>query len=220
MRKLFPLFMVIIPFAIIVFLSYLLFAGWQMVFSERITIVWNTDPVLILTYHRPTERVQLLSIPGQTYMMLPNNRGSYRISALWVLGELEKKKGAYLKDATQYFFGAPVMHWVGFQSPMVLGTDDTPVKMLRQLTSYLAPVGSKFRVFTSLNMAERLMLWWWLGHVRNPNVLAADLAQELVLTPTVLADGTEVMVANPQLVDKLSQKYFWENSVRSLPVFV
>lgn len=190
--------------------------------KDRLTIVWATNPVWVSILNRDSSTVSLLRIPSETAITVPGGFGNLRIGVLWRLGAIEKKGGQILSSATQTFLGAPVNAWIGRGSePIVLDSDGE--RIVRTLSGLLFPISIATKespLLTNLSFLDRLAVWWFLSRLRLSDVVYVDLASEKVVVPTLLADDSHAQIGDPDLVDKVSQRLFWEPMFKLHPITI
>lgn len=182
--------------------------------QERVTLVFNTSPIWVMTFNNRIDNIGLVRIPDDTYVNVPGY-GSYKLSSLWRLGTIENKKGKILVAAMQAFLGAPIDGWVGFNdAPLQIdGAADRVISTLSSRFSLLPIIKGKLSL--SFQWLDYALIWWSINHASTDRIVDIDLAQKQVFTRDKLADDTDIERGDPELVDKVSQHIFLEETIQN-----
>lgn len=206
--KSFSLVLILLLFFVPVLIFNPLFAK-----GERVTLIFASHPLWITTYLTDEQAVNLLRVPADVYMKVPGNYGSYRVGALWRLGEIEKKDGQILAATFSEFFAAPISTWIGFDSDVNIHESGKDV--IKRLSAKISPWEIiKGKVKSNLSISELFFLWWKLSRLSLNDISVVDLSTTQNFHSETLADGSRIWVGNADLVDKFSQRLFWEPSLR------
>ncbi len=188
--------------------------------NSRITLVFRTSPVIVTSFD-PDGQLTILSIPEKTYVEVPYGFGSYRLGAVWDLGEQEKMGGKLLAETMQELIGLPIEGWIGGKQGTgnIEQGQETVLNAKNNLTSwgiFLRPgriLESLKNLKTNLTVMDLAKIWLRAKNTRFDKIFFLDLEKTSALSPLVLADGSEAKTLDLSLLDIATAGLFKESKV-------
>ncbi|MBI4999505.1 LytR C-terminal domain-containing protein [Candidatus Gottesmanbacteria bacterium] len=235
-------FAILVRSAVLLSLLFLVFLAGFLVLKEarssslakdgRTTIVLATEPVLVVSFESG-EDLTILSIPEKTYIEVLRGFGSYRIGAVWGLGEIEKKGGELLAETSQEFLGVPVDGWIGLKNgkwqsaqkrvPAESANGKIDKEQVINLKNKFTSWGILIRPRELLNFSQNLKtnltifdlarIWWWVKTIRFDKIHFLDLGQTEAISSLILADGSTALTADFSLLDTTYQGLFKDKRI-------
>lgn len=185
-----------------------LFSPWQMSTQSHRAYKWNgdfninillrSDSISLISYNPQNEKITVINIPDETYIEASKGFGSWQVRSIFPLGGDE-----LLKSSLTNFFGVPID---GFLDSTSLNSllDKNPLSVFSILP----------KVKTDLTLFELIHLKMGLASVRFDKVNKIELQSLGLLEKAKLADGTEILSADPVKLDSLST-HFLESVIQS-----
>lgn len=182
--------------------SQLLFSPWKLSSSGKQNFSWNnqfninllvrSENISLVSFNPQDQEITILNIPDQTLIEASHGFGSWQLRAIYDLGQLQKGVGGdkLLKDSLSSFFGLPI-------EGMVEGDLTTLIKD-KKLSFFSVPT-----LKTDLSLYDLIRLEMELSKVRFDKVKETNLEDSGVLDKQKLADGTQVLQADPVRLDQL-----------------
>ena len=217
-------------FIVFVFAVFILFrftSGSVWDGSGKISLVIISNPLLLVTFDKPEETASVISIPSNTFINVPYGYGSYKISSIYPLGELEPKRGGgrLLASTIESVFGVPVDGFIGgkkgvFENIIINNKEDyLSVKMslfsLKNLFNPFAVAGFvKSNINTNLSSYDILRLWLEFRNIRFDKVSVYNLSHLDILSDEKLPDLSQVKIIDPDKLDKVLEGVFEDSKVR------
>jgi hypothetical protein len=157
------------------------------------------DPVSIVYIDRTTGKTSLISLPASTMVDACATYGTYPISSLWRLGEIEKKGGQVFASSLGSALGIPIRFYIG---PKVLS--DKPDN-IREHLSRVLNVFSIFNIMTG-SIETNMPIPIYLEVVRAvgdslPTANILDLSKTFAISEKETYDGTREHTINPDGAD-------------------
>lgn len=180
---------------------------WQ----ERVNVAIAADAPVVVTFNRTSREVTAVFFPDDTYLEVPGGFGKNRVGKVWSLAAIVGNYQLFPRTVGS-FLGVPIDSWIGPKSGKSLNfpkkdRDD----VARHVADLIIPLTfGHSKIITNLSFLERFYLWYILSYMPRENYVFVDLAQKGILVSVHLPDGTEAMVGDPDLVDKISQTVFFE----------
>lgn len=209
-------FLSVIGCVVFFILSFRWFSESHYLHQERFSVVFASNPPAVLSVNRRSGEFNVLIIPEDTYIEVPQGFGSYRVGALWNLGQVEKRGGEVLLFAVRSFLGVPIDGWIGWtdnrQRPSLTTSKND---VLKELAFRLSPgLFLQQPTATNLSLPDKILLWWTVKQARGEAFIVVNLGDKGVLMKTTLADGSAALKGDPDLVDKVSQTLYFEEEAQ------
>jgi hypothetical protein len=157
------------------------------------------DPVSIVFIDRSTKRTSYISFPASTFVDASSSYGTYPVSSLWRLGEIEKKGGMIFASSVGNALGIPIRYYIGPH-----GIGDTPVDLQEQFSQLFSivriPQILTGGIKTNLPFATYLEVTQAVGNSLSTSTIL-DLTKTYALSETENTDGTRVRKINPDGAD-------------------
>lgn len=157
----------------------------------------SSDEISVLSFNPTDQKLLLLKLPSKLYLSVPGGYGSWQLSSIYKLGQVEKKGLGVmmLKNSISNFLGVPIDGYIQ--------SDKEIVDLLKNPFNLLT-----FTTFkTDLNLKELTSLSFALSSVRFDKVSTLSLVEQQVLDETTLADGSVVYQFDPGKIDSISQEF-------------
>lgn len=195
--------------------------------SRRITMVVNSQPMIIFSLEPATKRAVLFSFPINTLLKVPYGYGLYPASSIFRLGTLDDKHGGgkLLTKSIENTFAVAVNGYFAAKSdPFLLSIPD--FSQLQDFKwSYFSLLGAFFSsskmlaayqgVETNFSLIDMLYLWKAIRNIRTDRIKVLPLEQSKVLKDEVLPDGSKVKIIKKDLLDFVISDNFQDQLVRS-----
>lgn len=186
-----------------------------------IAVAIDSDPAILAVFDPTNSRVSILSMPRDTYAVVPADLGLYPISSVAELGKLKSvASGELFENTLSNFINAPVERYVFFGgNQVVLGeTKDEILIKLRQAFSLKHLILAPFQVkngnlITNLSWTESMKLWWFGRGVRSDHFEYYDLSKNGVISPLILPDGSQAFGADDVGVADFTRRVFTEDGI-------
>lgn len=169
---------------------------------DRFNLVIEGNPVTVVSVDQKEHTVTAIKMPDDLYIseVVPNY-GSYKISSVYKVGELDKRGGQVLAWTISDYLGIPIDGY------LITGQNlNAAVKKL-----FLNPK-IVFGRASNINFFDRTRIVFAVEQARFDKTYEVDLKK--LAAPLVLADGTTALVIEKEKLDDLLAGYFIEPSVR------
>jgi len=186
-----------------------------------ITVAIDSNPVVMAVFDPSTGKVGVISMPRDTYSVVPSDLGLYPVYSIRELGELKGvPSGELFENTLSNFINAPVERYLFFpEKEVVLGqAKHEIIGKIRNAFSIQNLITAPFKVnkkelITNLSWSESLKLWWFARGVRSDRFEYYDLSQNGVISEIILADGTQAYGADEVGVADFTRKVFTEDKI-------
>jgi hypothetical protein len=197
----------------------LIYQGWRVVKTSqwdgqgRLTLAFNTAPILIASYEPEAGKLDLLTIPGNTQLEAVGGYGLYQARSLWNLGELEVS-GKIFTESLEVSLAIPVDGWLnpGEKDAFFLNDNQAKVRKDYLIENLIAAIKNRQ---TSLNRWDLIRLYWGVRKVRLNQVSLVALGQTSALGEISLADGTPAYEIKDQSLDVLISDLFADEKIKN-----
>lgn len=184
------------------------FIGFQMLTAgkfgkfDRFNLVVAAHPVTVLSLDTAAKTAVVVYFPDDLYITdVYHGYGQYRISAVYAVGQLDRRGGETLSGTVAEYLGIPVEGY--FASNRELGGDIKAFFINPEMI--LSPK-------TDLNLVDRLQLAAFLVGLRPDKVSTIELSKWV--SPLVLADGLTVTILDKEVLDNDLSGDFVEKGIR------
>lgn len=150
----------------------------------NITIVVKDDKVSLLSFSPKNQTATILEIPDNTFLETAHGFGNWQIRSIYDLGGHQ-----LLKDSLGQFFGLPVDAFL--EGEFLESIKENPIFSLTSISD----------IKTDLSLVELIRLKMGLFGVRFDKIHRIDLEESGALSPEKLADGTDILIADPTKLD-------------------
>lgn len=186
-----------------------------------ITVAVDADPAVMAVFDPTTSRVGIISMPRDTYTVVPADLGLYPVYSIRELGELKNvPAGVLFENTLSNFINAPVERYLFFpKKEVVLGkSSEEIVARFRSAFSLKNLLAAPFMVkngelSTNLSWSEALKIWWFARGVRSDRFEHYDLSKNGVISPIILADNSQAYGADEVGVADFTRKVFTEDKI-------
>ena len=162
----------------------------------NINVIILAKGISLLSFSPKNEILTLIDIPDTTYLEVAKGFGKWELRSVHNLGG-EK----LLKDTLKDFFAVPIDGFLNFSSEMSQKEPDDIVTEIRKNPVFMIFVSPSLK--TDLSPFELLRLKMGLSKVRFDKVKHIKLDKENILAQEVLADGSQVLTADPVRLDSI-----------------
>ncbi len=178
----------------------------------------KASEVAVLSYDPVEKSLNIVNVPADTYVEVPGGYGKWQTRAVYDIGQGEKQPiGAkLLTDSMASLVGLPLNGIIEVDE----NNPQTPYEFIKSLKEN--PFSFDKKVHTNLTGYELFNFALQVSRLRLDKITELNLKDFDLLTPTKLSDGSNVLVAEPQLldnfvIDKLSEQ---KMRVEQIPVAV
>ena len=196
---------------VIIFLSFLVFIFFKIFRSagrnlwdgkSQFNLVINSQPVLVVSFDSPGEKINILSIPDGTFIETIHGYGPYRIESVYKLGEIKGDGGGLLIGSLQEYFGVNLDGYLigGKYQP---GKTKAKNFLLNQFFNVL-----RGREKTNLTHWDSLRIWWQVKKIREDKITVVDLAQISASQEVDLPDGSKAIRIDPERLTRIISQFF------------
>ncbi len=160
----------------------------------NINLVFRSKGVAFVSYNPTDQKIAVVDIPDQTYLEAAHGYGKWQLRALFDLGGDQ-----LLKDTLSQFLAQPIDGFLDFSGSY----RDKSAKEIIDLVKISPgrPINILSNLKTDLTLMELVRLKFGLAGVRFDKLVQIDLQDTKALTKDHLLDGTEILVADPNLLD-------------------
>jgi len=171
-----------------------------------IAVAVSGSPASVVFVDRNTNSARIISIPVDATIDTSGSYGTYPITSLWRLGEMEKRGGGVFSSTLGSALGIPIRYYLG--SNELFSSKDPAEKQLSDLFSLPTLVG-----FVNGTVKTNMPIGIFLSIISPvSNALSSDnsidLAHSLAISETEVPDGTSVAKINPDGVDLVMKQSF------------
>ncbi len=200
-----PNFLVLLLLVVLLALgvaAFFLFQGGKYGKAERFNLVLAAHPVTLVSLDEKLGKAVVVSFPDDLYVpeVVPSY-GGYKISAVYKVGELDKRGGQVLSWTVSELLGVPIDGFLAEE-----GSVGSDIKFF-----FLNPKlfwGDK----TDMNVLDWLRFVYGLSQVRFDKIDKVDLGK--YAEPLLLADGTTVASIDKNQLDSTLSGEFLESGIR------
>lgn len=167
----------------------------------NVNLLVRTKTTSILSYNPKEEKITVVNIPDEAFIDVPYGFGFWQLRAIYGLGQSQKELGGnnLSKDALTSFLAVPIDGFLDFSE---LNPSKSTVEIVESFRKNpFSGLGLVSALKTDLTMLELFRLKTSVASVRFDKVKEIDLAEAGVFQKKVLADGTEVLIADPIKLD-------------------
>lgn len=161
--------------------------------NYNINLVIKTDSISVLIFNPSQKKVTLMKLSENTFLEVPQGFGRWQLSSIYGLGGAN-----LLKDSLMSFLGIPIDGFVEFQKPL---NQRSVTELVSKNPLTILTILPYIR--TDLTPWELVRLKFALSQVRFDKIKNLDLLTLGVLDKMKLADGTEVVIADPVKLDSV-----------------
>lgn len=167
----------------------------------NINLIFRSKGIALVSYNPTDQKITVVDIPDETYLTSSHSFGDWQIRSLFDLGENQQGLGGdkLLKDTLTDFLGQPIDGFLDFSGSYKSKSAKEIVDIIRSSPS--GPVNILSNLKTDLTLWELLRLKFALGEVRFDKLTEIDLQRAGVLEKKQLLDGTEVLIADLNILD-------------------
>lgn len=179
-----------------------LLSPWNISGSQR-TYTWNgqfninllfrSKGVALVSYNPTDQKIVVVDIPDQTYLEASGGFGKWQLGSLFDLGG-----DRLLRESLSDFLAQPIDGILDFSGPYKSKSAKDIVDLAK---ANPGPINILSNLKTDLTLMELVRLKLGLGAVRFDKLTQIDLENTNVLTKDHLLDGTEILVADPNILD-------------------
>lgn len=180
-----------------------LFSPWKITNTQKnytwdgqfnINLLFRSKGIALVSYNPTDQKIVIVDIPDQTYLEASEGFGSWQLGSLFDLGG-----DKLLKKTLTDFLGQPIDGFLDFSGPYSSKSTKEIVDIIR--SSSIGSVNILTNLKTDLNLLELIRLKFALDAVRFDKLTEIDLLDLGVLEKKQLLDGTEILVADPNILD-------------------
>lgn len=160
----------------------------------NINLVFRSKGISLVSYNSTDQKIVVVDIPGHTYLEASGSFGKWQLGSLFDLGG-----DKLLKDTLIDFLAQPIDGFLDFSGPYDNKSTKELVDIIRASPIQLINILPYLK--TDLTLWELLRFNFALGGVRFDKVTQIDLQNTKALTKDHLLDGTEILTADPNILD-------------------
>ena len=169
--------------------------------SFNLNLVALTKPLSVISYNPEEGTIKIIEVADETYLDVPGGYGSWRAGSIDGLGGV-----GLLKSSFGNFLGLPIDGFI--ESEEGRGKSEELVRAFQG--NSVSVIGNLKTDLTPIELARFLI---GVRGVRFDKITAYNLKDLGLLTPSSLADGTDILVGDPGKIDALILKNFYENKI-------
>lgn len=160
----------------------------------NINLLFRSKGIALVSYNPTDQKIAVVDIPGETYLQAAHGFGSWQLRSLFDLGG-----DKLLKDTLSDFLAQPIDGFLDFSGPFKNKSAKEIVDLIKSNPIGLINMLPYLR--TDLTLWELLRLNFALGSVRFDKLTQINLQETNALTKDHLLDGTEILIADPNILD-------------------
>lgn len=162
----------------------------------NINLLIHTDHVSVLSYNPKEEKVTIINIPDETFVVVPGGFGKWQLRSVYGLGG-----DKLLKVTVTDFLAIPIDGFLDFSAQKTLTSVSDIVNTIRQ--SPISGLGLLSSLKTDLTPWEILRLKMGITGVRFDKIKELDLVKLDILDRENLADGSLILTVDPVKLDSI-----------------
>jgi len=160
----------------------------------NINLLFRSKGIALVSYNPTDQKIVVVDVPDQTYLSTSGGFGDWQLRSLFGLGG-----DKLLKDTLSQFFGQPIDGFLDFSGPYKSKSAKEIIDLIK--SSPTGPINILSHLKTDLTLMELVRLKLGLGAVRFDKLTQIDLENTNALTKDHLLDGTEILTADPNILD-------------------
>lgn len=153
---------------------------WGLGSKFSIAIKTKNDDVILAVFDKELEEVTRIIIPGSTQVEVSRQLGTWKIGAVWQLGENESLGGLLLAETITKHFKLPVVIWA-----------DYPAEGFLQSSPWAFIKAVVFPYKTNMLVGDKINLGLFSARVKKFKRISVNLSKTPYLKKTTLIDGNE-----------------------------
>lgn len=189
--------------------------------GKRLTIVFNTRPILTTLFDQDRGELLFLRVPENTQIPVSGGYGFYPAVSLWPLAKQEKMGAALISKSFRELLGIPVDFAIDLSGEKI--GDDDKTLMVRRFRRFCFECFFFGRDCGELSRVGAVEAWWNSRKISLNKVNIFSLELLPGLREDKLSDGSSVLVIDESSLDRFLSRYVFVEPVRrealSLGVF-
>jgi|GEM_PF-6278936 len=190
--------------------------------NSKISFVLNTNPVAVSTLDPKENTILIIIFPQDIYEETPNNLGTYKLTSLWKLGNLEKKQGLILAKTLQNTIGTPIDGWIGINDSWNITENPTKndINLYKKKISNLNSFTKIFKNYfsnnfrTNFSIFDILSLRNSISNIRSDKIVILNLGKLDVTYKLNLPDGSKGKMIDKNLLENITQNIFEDKNIK------
>lgn len=178
--------------------------------SFNLNLVLTTKPLSVLSFNPIESKLSILEIPDDAYIEVPGGYGSWKVGAVYKLGEADKKGAALLKSSFENFLALPIDGVIETNGQWTVDSGQLVMQLRGNPLNYFSLLSN---LKTDLSPVELGKFILGVRGVRFDKIQTFNLEELGLLTADSLADGTNILKGDPAKIDALVTRYFTDNKV-------
>ncbi len=213
-KKYLYLFLKLILGALIIVVIYFLYnenkrSLWDGNHNFNLAVYDNVN-IYVLSFHKDSQKINILLIPPDTYLPLAKGFGDYPAGSIWALGEMEVYGGGeLLRLSAQNFLGAPIQGWGKIENQK---SKNENKELNKKSVKWLL-----FQLFFSrqknLVSWDLLRLYFLTNSSPNNSLNFYNLSETRAAQKITLPDGSSVFKVQKDFMDNLVKNLFYDETV-------
>lgn len=160
----------------------------------NINLLIRARNLSLLSYSPSQGKIIMVDIPDQTFVEASRSFGKWQARSLFDLGGDE-----LLKDSMEDFFGQPIDGFLSLSGNLRDKSTKEIVELLRKNPFEFLTILPDLK--TDLTLMELIRLKFGFSSVRFDKLVNIDLEKRQVLQKSNLPDGSEVLIADSNMLD-------------------
>ncbi len=160
----------------------------------NINLVFRSNGISLVSYNPTDQKIIVVDIPDETYLEASGGFGKWQLGSLFDLGG-----DKLLKDTITNFLAQPIDGFLDFSGSYKNKNAKQVIDLLR--SNPLGIINMLPSIRTDLTLWELLRFNFALGGVRFDKFTQINLQNTNALTKDHLLDGTEILAADPNILD-------------------
>lgn len=214
-------FLTVAVFFVLTNLSFLRGSSWDG--KTRVNVALNSDPVIVFSLSPEDATLTFVSIPSDTLVETVGGFGKYKIGSLFSLAENEGGKGIFTGTISE-LLGIPIDGYIGSAQKITL--EKVSLDKLRNLKSDFTGLGliktapfflghKANGIETNFSGVNILRLYNAVRNIRFDKIFLVDFLSDGIVSPILLADGTEALSPDVLKLDGEMNDLFFERKIRA-----
>lgn len=167
--------------------------SWNSEFN--INLLFRSKGIALVSYNPTDQKIIIVNIPDETYLTASLGFGDWLLGSIFDLGG-----DKLLKDTLRDFLGQPIDGLLDFSGEY---KDKTAKEIVDIIRSSPLPFGILSNLKTELTLWELIKFKQGLSSVRFDKLNEIDLKKTNALSKDHLLDGTEILLADPAILDTI-----------------